>query len=65
MFDNVSIYKINEVNLLIKKFGWVVFSIPPYLHELNQIERTFGILKSNMVKNNFNASIKEGDKVLA
>ena len=46
MFDNASIHKTKEVKILVKKLGWVVFTIPPYSHELNQIEHTFGILKS-------------------
>ena len=55
MFDNASIHKTKEVKLLVKKLGWVVFTIPPYSLELNQIEHTFGILKSKMLKRNFNA----------
>ena len=50
MFDNARIHKTKEVKLLVKKLGWVVFTIPPYLPELNQIEHTFGILKSKMSK---------------
>ena len=38
MFDNASIHKTKEVKLLVKKLGWVVFTIPPYSHKLNQIE---------------------------
>ena len=53
-FDNASIHKTKEVNILVKKLGWVVFTIPPYSPELNQIEITFGILKSKISKNNFN-----------
>ena len=30
MFDNVSIHKTKEVKLLVKKLGWVVFTISPY-----------------------------------
>ena len=41
MFDNASIHKTKEVKLLVKKLGWVVFTIPPYSPELNQIEHTF------------------------
>ena len=55
MFDNASIHKTKEVKLLVKKLGWVVFTIPPYSPELNQIEHTFGIIKSKMSKRNFNA----------
>ena len=54
MFDNASIHKTKEVKLLVKKLGWVVFTIPPYSPELNQIEHTFGILKSKISKRNFN-----------
>ena len=50
MFDNASVHKIQEVKLLVKKLGWVVFTISPYSHELSQIEHTFGILKSKMSK---------------
>ena len=31
------------------------FTIPPYSTELNQIEHTFGILKTKISKRNFNA----------
>ena len=54
MFDNASIHKTKKVKLLVKKLRWVVFSIPPYSPELNQIEHTFGILKSNISKRNMN-----------
>ena len=56
MFDNASIHKIKEVKILVKKLGWIVFTIPPYSPELNQIEHTFGILKSKMLKRNSNAN---------
>ena len=46
MFDNASIHKTKEVKFLVKKLGWVVFTIPPYSPELNQIEHTFRIVKS-------------------
>ena len=54
MFDNASIHKTKEVKLLVKKLGWVVFKIPPYSPELNQIEHTFGILKSKILRRNMN-----------
>ena len=54
MFDNASIHKTKKVNFLVKKLGWVVFTIQPYSPELNQIEHTFGILKSKISKKNFN-----------
>ena len=41
MFDNEIIHKTKEVKLFAKKLGWVVFIIPPYSLELNQIEHTF------------------------
>ena len=50
MFDNASIHKTKEVKLLVKKLGWVVFTIPSYLPELNQINHTFGILNTKMSK---------------
>ena len=31
-----------------------MFNIPPFSPELNQIEHTFGILKSKISKKNFN-----------
>ena len=55
MFDNASIYKTKKVKLLVKKLGWVVFTIPQYSSELNQIEHTFGIFKSKISKRNFNS----------
>ena len=53
MFDNTSIHKTKEVKLLVKKLRRVVFTIPSYSPELNQIEHTFEILKSKMSKRNF------------
>ena len=53
MFDNASTHKTKEVKFLVKKLGWVVFTIPTYSSELNQIEHTFGILKSKISKKNF------------
>ena len=46
--------KTKEVKVLVKKLGWVVFTIQPYSPELNQIEHTFGILKSKISKKNIN-----------
>ena len=61
MFDNASIHKTKEVKLLVKKLGWVIFTIPPYSSEFNQIEHIFGILKSKISKRNFNGkTIKQG-----
>ena len=54
MFDNTNIHKTKEVKFLVKKLGWVVFTIPPFSSELNQIEHSFGILKSKISKKNFN-----------
>ena len=54
MFDNASIHKTKAVKQLIKKLKWVAFTIPPYSPELNQIEHTFGILKTKISKRNFN-----------
>ena len=54
MFENASIHKTLEVKFLVKKLRWVVSTIPPYSPELNQIEHTFGILKSKISKKNFN-----------
>ena len=55
MFDNASNHKTKEVKFLVQKLVLVVFTIPPYLPEINQIEHTFGILKSKMSKRSFNA----------
>ena len=54
MFDNANIHKTKEVKLLVKKLGWVVFTIPSYSPELNQKEHPFGILKSKISKRKFN-----------
>ena len=54
MFNNASIHKTKEVKFLVKKLGWVVFTIPSYSTELSQIENTFGILMSKISKKNFN-----------
>ena len=59
IFDNASIHKTKGVKLLIKKLKWVAFTIPPYSPELNQIEHTFGILKTKISKRNFNAKCFE------
>ena len=40
MFDNVSIHKVREVKLLVKKLGWAVFTFSSYSLELNQIDHT-------------------------
>ena len=55
MLDNASIHKTEAVKQLIKKLKWVAFTTPPYSPELNQIEPTFGILKTKIPKRNFNA----------
>ena len=54
MIDNASIHKTKEVKLLAKKLRWVVFTIPPYSPELNQIEHTFGLLKPKISIRNMN-----------
>ena len=59
IFDNASIHKTKTIKLLIKKLKWVAFTIPPYSPELNQIEHTFGILKTKISKRNFNAKCFE------
>ena len=59
IFDNASIHKTKSAKLLIKKLKWVAFTIPPYSQELNQIENTFGILKTKISKRNFNAKCFE------
>ena len=56
MFDNSRIHKTKEVKLLMKKLRWIVFTISPYSPELNQIEHTFGILKSKISKRNMNGN---------
>ena len=45
IYDNASIHKTKKVRIIMKKLNWVVFTIPPYSPELNQIEHTFGTLK--------------------
>ena len=55
MLDNENIHKTKAVKQLIKKLKWIAFIIPPYSPELNQIEHTFGILKTKISKRNFNA----------
>ena len=54
IYDNASIHKTKKVRVIMKKLKWVVFTIPPYSPELNQIEHTFGILKVRISKRNFN-----------
>ena len=50
MFDNASIHKTKEVMLLIKKFGWIVFTILPYSSGLNQIEHILVYLSQRCKK---------------
>ena len=54
IYDNASIHKTKNVRIIMKKLKWVVFTIPPYSPELNQIEHTIGILKVRIAKRNFN-----------
>ena len=62
IYDNASIHKTKKVRIIIKKLNWVVFTIPPYSPELNQIEHTFGILKVRIAKRNVN--IKELKEII-
>ena len=62
IYDNASIHKTKKVRIIMKKLKWVVFTIPPYSPELNQIEHTFGILKVRIAKRNFN--IKEFKEII-
>ena len=57
IYDNASIHKTKKVRIIIKRLKWVVFTIPPYSPELNQIEHTFDFLKVRIYKRNL--SIKE------
>ena len=57
VYDNAEIHKTKKVKLLVKKLKWVVFTIPPYSPELNQIEHTFGILKLRISKKNLNGKM--------
>ena len=59
MLDNASIHKTKAVKQLIKKLKWVAFNIPSYSPELNQIEHTFGILKTKISKRNFSTRCLE------
>ena len=62
IYDNASIHKTKKVRVIMKKLKWVVFTIPPYSPELNQIEHTFGILKVRISKRNF--IIKEFKEII-
>ena len=55
MFDNTSIHKTKAVKQLIKNLNGKIFTIQPYSQEFNQIEHTFGILKTKISKRNLNA----------
>ena len=50
MFDNASIHNTKTVKIWIKKLKWIVFTIPLYSPELNQIKLTFEILKTKYHK---------------
>ena len=50
IYYNANIHKTKKVRIIMKKFNWVVFTIPPYSPELNQIEHKFGILQIRIVK---------------
>ena len=52
IYDNASIHKTKKVRVIMNKLKWVVFTIPSYSPELNQIEHTFGILKVRISKKN-------------
>ena len=54
IYDNASIHKTKRVRVIMILLKWVVFTIPPYSPELNQIEHTFGLLKVRISKRNFN-----------
>ena len=62
IYDNASIHKTKKVKIKIKMLNWVVFTIPPYSPELNQIEHTFGIYKVRIAKRNYN--IKELKEII-
>ena len=62
IYDNASIHKTKKVRIIMKKLNWVVFIIPPYSPELNQLEHTFGILKVRISKRNVN--IKEFKEII-
>ena len=53
IYDNASIHKTKKVRIIMKKLKWVVFTIPTYSTELNQIEHTFGILNVKIAKIKF------------
>ena len=57
MNDNAAIHKTKKVKQLVKKLKWIVFTIPPYSPELNQIKHTFGILKLRISKRNLNGKM--------
>ena len=43
IYDNASIHKTKKVRIIMKNLNWMVFTIPPYSPEINQIEHTFRI----------------------
>ena len=55
VYDNARIHKTKAVVKTIKRLRLKVFSIPPYSPEMNTIEHSFGLLKMNLSKRNFNA----------
>ena len=57
VYDNAAIHKTKKVKLLVKKWKWKVFTIPPYSPELNQIEHIFGKLKLRISIRNLNGEI--------
>ena len=48
IFNNASIHRIKEVDLIAKKLGRVVFTILPYSYEQNQIEHALEILNTKI-----------------
>ena len=46
--DNARINRTERIANIIKIFGLVVFTFPPYSTELNKIENTFGRLKTRI-----------------
>ena len=53
--DNAKIHKTDKEIKILKEDSLVCFTFPPYSHELNKIENTFGRLKNKLSFTNLNS----------
>jgi transposase len=54
IFDNASIHTAKDVSQLIRKMKLKAFTVPQYSPQLNEIEHTFGQIKTKLSRRNMN-----------